>query len=233
MTDPTRRIEDERVELAVANSLLASVSAETRPRLTAGAILLDVPAGSIVYRNDDAPRLGMILDGLVRVFITSPEGRQLTVRYARPGDLLGAPTAIGGPVDVSAQALTATALLVLDVGAVRSIAMRDPDVAWLLAEEVTRRLYDVLEAFGGNVFGSVRQRVARHLLDLAADRQEGSLLLAPVNQQAIADAAGTAREVVARTMTDLRRAGLVDTTRSGIVLLDADRLSRVASTGEL
>jgi hypothetical protein len=39
-------------------------------------------------------------------------------------------------------------------------------LAWGLAEEVTRRLYEVLEAFAGNVFGSVRQRVARHLLDL-------------------------------------------------------------------
>ena len=233
MADPAHNVEDERVESAVAGSVLATLSAEARSRLTAGAILLDVPAGSVVYRSEDAPRFGLIVDGLVRVFLTSPEGRQLTVRYARPGALLGAPTAIGGPVDVSVQALTATALLVLDVGAVRSTARRDPDVAWVLAEEVTRRLYEVLEAFGGNVFGSVRQRVARHLLDLAADRQEGSLLLAPVNQQAIADAAGTAREVVARTMTDLRRAGLVDTTRSGILLLDPDRLSQVASTGEL
>jgi len=224
---------DERIERAVAHSFLATLPAETCRHLTAGAIRLDVPAGSVVYRNEDAPRFGLIVDGLVRVFLTSPEGRQLTVRYARPGAVLGAPTAVGGPVDVSAQALTDTALLMLDVNAVRSIARRDPDVAWALAEEVTRRLYEVLEAFGGNVFGSVRQRVARHLLDLAADRQQGTLLVARVNQQGLADAAGTAREVVARTLTDLRRAGLVDTTRNGIVLLDPDRLSEVVATGEL
>ena len=224
---------DHRIERAIAQSFLATLPVETRRRLTAGAILLDVPAGSTFYRDADAPRFGVIVAGLVRIFLTSTDGRQVTVRYARPGAVLGAPTAIGGPVDVSAQALTDAALLLLDVNAARSIAKRDPDIAWAFAEEVTRRLYEVLEAFGGNVFGSVRQRVARHLLDLAADRQQGAVLVARVNQQALADAAGTAREVVARTLTDLRRAGLVDTTRNGIVLLDPDRLSEVAATGEL
>ena len=71
----------------------------------AGAILLDVPAGSILYREAEAPRFGLVVGGLVRIFLTSAEGRQLTVRYARPGAVIGAPTAIGGPVDVSAQAI--------------------------------------------------------------------------------------------------------------------------------
>jgi CRP/FNR family cyclic AMP-dependent transcriptional regulator len=123
----------------------------------------------------------------------------------RPGAIIGAPTAIGGPADVSAQALTETALLTLDVDALRSLAGIDPGLAWALAEEVTRRLYQVLEAFAGNAFGSVRQRVARHLLDLAADRQRGAILLAPVSQQALADAVGTAREVVISKRASLGR----------------------------
>jgi CRP/FNR family transcriptional regulator len=224
---------DERVEGALAQSFIATLSVDTRRRLTAGAILLDIPAGAVLYRDDDAPRVGLVVDGLIRIFLTSAEGRQITVRYVRPGAMIGAPTAIGGPVDVSAQALTETALLTLDVDVLRSLARIDPGLAWALAEEVTRRLYEVLEAFAGNVFGPVRQRVARHLLDLAADRQRGAILLAPVSQQALADAVGTAREVVARTLHDLRGAGLVESTRQGILLLDPGRLHEVASTGEL
>jgi hypothetical protein len=44
---------------------------------------------------------------------------------------------------------------------------------------------------------------------------------------------GTAREVVTRTIQDLRHAGLVDTERKGIRLLDPDALSDVATSGEL
>jgi CRP/FNR family cyclic AMP-dependent transcriptional regulator len=106
-------------------------------------------------------------------------------------------------------------------------------VAWPLAQEVTGLLYGVLDAFAGTAFGSVRQRVARHLLDLATARQRDARLVAAVNQQALADAVGTAREVVARTVHDFRAAGLIETSREGIVLLDPDGIESVASTGEL
>jgi CRP/FNR family transcriptional regulator len=218
---------------AMARSFLGGLPPATQERLLAGAIQLDVPAGSVLYREAEAPRFGLILSGLIRIFLTSAGGRQLTVRYARPGAVIGAPTAVGGPVDVSAQALTESAVLMLNIDTLRSQARHDPLLAWALAEEVTRRLYEVLEAFGGNVFGSVRQRVARHLLDLAADRQQGAVLVAPVSQQALADAVGTAREVVTRTIHDLRHAGLVDTQRTGIRLLDPDGLSDVAARGEM
>ena len=223
----------DRIDQAIARSFLAGLPQETQARVLAGAIRLDVPAGSVLYREAEAPRFGLVVGGLVRIFLTSADGRQLTVRYARPGAVIGAPTTVGGPVDVSAQAVTESAVLMLNVEIIRSRARQDPLLAWMLAEEVTRRLYEVLEAFGGSVFGSVRQRVARHLLDLAADRQHGTVLIAPVSQQALADAVGTAREVVTRTIHDLRRAGLVDTERKGIRLLDPDALSDVASSGEL
>ena len=225
--------DQDRVHQAVARSFLAGLPATTQAGLLVGANMLDVPAGSTLYREAEAPRFGLVVGGLVRIFLTSPEGRQLTVRYARPGAVIGAPTAVGGPVDVSAQAVTESAVLMINVDSLRSQARHDPLLAWTLAEEVTRRLYEVLEAFSGDVFGSVRQRVARHLLDLAADRQQGADLVAPVSQQALADAVGTAREVVTRTIHDLRQAGLVDTQRTGIRLLDPDGLSEVASTGEL
>jgi CRP/FNR family cyclic AMP-dependent transcriptional regulator len=221
------------VERAVAGSVFGRLTPEARTNLFADALRLDVPAGSVLYRDEDAARTGLVVTGLVRVYLTSADGRQVTVRYARSGATLGVPMAVGGPVAVSAQAVTDSSLLLLHGAAVRSLAMSDPKVAWTLAEEVTRLLYGVLDAFSGNVFGSVRQRVARHLLDLAAERQSGPELIAPVSQQALADAVGTAREVVARTLRDLRDAGLVESRKRGIVLLDPDRLDEVAVTGEL
>jgi len=224
---------DQRVEPAVARSLFGALPSGTMASLLADAVELDVPAGSILYRDEDPARTGLVVAGLVRIYLTSREGRQVTVRYARSGDTVGVPMAVGGPVAVGAQAVTDSSLLLLRSETVRSLAMADARVAWPLAEEITRLLYAVLDAFGGHVFGSVRQRLARHLLDLAADRQRDALLVAPVSQQALADAVGTAREVVARTLHDFRAAGLVESTRRGVVLLDPDRLHEVATTGEL
>ena len=55
-------------------------------------------------------------------------------------------------------------------------------------------------------FASVQQRVARHLLEIAAAQQEsGGPLVARVSQQELADLAGSVREVVARPSRPARR----------------------------
>jgi CRP/FNR family transcriptional regulator len=88
-----------------------------------------------------------------------------------------------------------------------------------MAQEVTRRLYETLEALAGNAFGSLRQRLARHLLDLAAARQQGRGLLVKATQQELADAVGSVRPVVARIIRDLRAEGLITTSSDGIIIL--------------
>ena len=50
---------------------------------------IDYPAGSIIYREGAAPRAVLVVEGLLRVYMTSPEGRQVTVRYARDAEVLG------------------------------------------------------------------------------------------------------------------------------------------------
>jgi CRP/FNR family transcriptional regulator len=213
---------------AVQQSFLAVLPVAVLEQLTADAIRLDVPAGSTIYREGEAPRVALVARGLLRVYLTSTEGRQVTIRYARAGGVLGVPVAVAGPVDTGVQALTDVILFILNLATVRALGQADVRLAWALAEEVTRRLYEVLEAFAGNVFGSVRQRVARHLLDLAAEHQRGTTLVAPATQQELADAAGTVREVVARVLREFRDEGLIQTTRQGITLVDPARLHRQA-----
>jgi CRP/FNR family transcriptional regulator len=205
---------------ALAGSFLAAFPDGARDRLLADAVRLDLPAGSIVYRETDQPRAGLVVAGLLRVYVASPEGRQVTVRYARSGDVLGVAVTVGGPVPVGVQALTDSTLLLLNVHSIEELGKADPRVAWAIAEELARRLYDTLDELAGNVFGSVRQRVIRHLLDLAAERQRGQALVVSVSQQEIADAVGSVREVVARTLRDLRAEGLVGMSPDGIRLID-------------
>jgi len=94
-----------------------------------------------------------------------------------------------------------------------------------LAEELNRRLYETLQQTAINAFGSVRQRVAMHLLDLASAQQRShGNLAAHVSQQELADAVGSVREVVARVLRDFRVAGIVATAADRVVILDAARL---------
>jgi CRP/FNR family cyclic AMP-dependent transcriptional regulator len=214
-------VADSEVVAAMSGSFLGCLSGGLVDALLAAGDRIDVPAGSTVYRNGDYPRALLVVRGLVRVYMTSPEGRQVTVRYAREGDVLGVAVLVGGPADVGVQTLAVSSLFRIHAGLLTAAGRREAGVAWALAEELNRRLYESLQQTAINTFGSVRQRVAAHLLDLASAQQRPSGRLdAHVSQQELADAVGSVREVVARVLRDLRVAGLVATAMDSIRILD-------------
>src|SRR5215475_3927855 len=216
---------DRDVEAALARSFLAELPAELVGELREHGERVDYPAGTTVYRAGDDPQAALVVRGLIRVYLSSPEGRQVTVRYARPGDVLGIAVLVGGPASTGVQIVEASSVFRISARVLNAAARRDPRVSWAIAEELNRRLYEVLEQTAVNAFGSVRQRVAAHLLDLASDRQHPrGRLVARVSQRELAEAAGSVREVVARALRDLRVAGIVATTADSVVILDPARL---------
>jgi len=205
----------------------ASVPIGTIESLIEGGRVIEFPAGHTVYAEADAEELAVVLRGLLRVYMHASDGRQVTVRYVRTGDLLGVPALIGGPAPVFVQAVASGAAFFFDIDRVKRAARTDASVAWALAEESVHRLYDVLEELAGNAFASVRQRVARHLLDLAASRPGvGSRLTAFVSQQDLANSVGSVREVIARVLAEFREERLVRTSPGRVEILDPLRMSR-------
>jgi len=204
----------------------AAVPIATIESLIRGGRMVEFPSGHTVYAEADAERLAIVKHGLLRVYMHAADGRQVTVRYVRAGDLLGVPALIAGPAPVFVQAVTSGVAFFFDVDDVKRVARKDASLAWALAEESVHRLYDVLEELAGNTFASVRQRVARHLLDLATSRPGASrMLTASVNQQELANSVGSVREVVARALADLRTEHLVRTSPGCVEILDPVRMS--------
>jgi CRP/FNR family cyclic AMP-dependent transcriptional regulator len=222
-TDDADVMAPDPVQRAIAASLLGELPASLRTQVLADALPIELPAGGTMYRDAGDPRCFLMVAGLVRVILSAPDGRTLTIRYAHPGELLGVPTIIGGPVPVSVELVTDAKLLVLNARTLRHLGQTEPAVGWLLAREVTHRLYDTIEAVADRAFGSLRQRVARHLLDLATKRPDGTLV-ATVTQQELAEAVGSARPAVAKVVAELRDLGLVATAAPGIAILDAEGL---------
>lgn len=209
------------VDAAMTGSFLGGLPGRLVSELLARGVRGEYPSGTTIYRPGSPAQTLLVVDGLVRVYMSSPDGRQVTVRYARGSDVLGIAVLVGGPADVGVQTLAPTTVFGIDASALADAARRDGRVGWMLAEELNRRLYENLEQTAVNAFGTVRQRVALHVLDLASEQQGPSgPLVARVTQQELADAVGSVREVVARVLRELRVAGLVATTAAGVRVLD-------------
>jgi CRP/FNR family cyclic AMP-dependent transcriptional regulator len=221
---------DDEVRTALAQSRLANLSEELLRRIDDGAVRVDVPAGGTVHEPEDGPVADLLLGGLLRLYMTSREGRQVNLRYARRGALLGIATLFSPlPLFLVQQAVVPSRVLMMRHTTLRRLAETEASVALALLHETSDRVQEYILIAGGNVFTSVRQRVIAHLLELAQVREgAGPELVAAVGQQQIADATGTVREVVVRVLRDLREEGLVRTSRDGIVLLDPARFESEA-----
>jgi CRP/FNR family transcriptional regulator len=214
--------------LGLQRGFLYTLPETATDRLLDQALRITVPAGVCLYRGDERPRVIVVLTGLLRVFLTSVEGRQVTIRYARSGDIVGLMLALGGPVPMSIEALTTASVLALRAETLRALLASDALLARACAQELSRQLQHAFEDLAAQAFLPLRQRIILQLLTLATPGQ-GRHLVVHASHEELAETVASVREVVTRTLDQLAREGLVDTERDEIIVLDPARLSQEVS----
>jgi CRP/FNR family cyclic AMP-dependent transcriptional regulator len=220
------------VRAALARSQFAALPEELLLRLTAAAVRVDVPPGTDLISPGGAMRLMLVVAGVTKTYLIAPNGRQATIRYARPGDIVAAPAIFDTrPSGAGLRTLTTASVLIFNTDTVRTLATTEVRLANAFNVEMSDRLSAYFAELAGTTFGSLRERVVRHLLDVASEQQRGPNLVARLSQQDLADAVGSVREVVGRVLARLREDGLVRTGEDGIELLEPARLAEEAPAG--
>jgi CRP/FNR family transcriptional regulator len=216
--------------LGLQGGFLCSLPEDATDRLLDQALRITVPTGVCLYRGDERPRVIVVLTGLLRVYLTSADGRQVTIRYARNGDVVGLMLALVGPVPMSIEALTSASVLALRADTLRRALASDALVARACAQELGRQLQHAFEDLAAQAFLPLRQRIIIQLLTLATPGR-GRHLVVHASHEELAESVASVREVVTRTLDQLRREGLIETERDEIVLLDPLRLSKEVGGG--
>lgn len=164
--------------------------------------------GEFVFHAGDEPAgLLRILEGRVRV-INERQGRRYLVHEETTGASLGeVPLLLGGGYLASAIAATRVRCLLLPRRHFRAALAESPDLAWELLTRMAARVRTVVARLGQVSAIPVRQALAAIILERASGNT-GAVSLA-ATQQELAESLGTVREVIARQLTSLRRAGAI------------------------
>jgi CRP-like cAMP-binding protein len=179
----------------------------------------------VLLEGEPADGLYFVASGVVKVFKTSVEGKEQILRIVRPGESFNdVPIFNGGSNPASAQAMGPVSLYGIRKSNVETILRDHQQVALnvirLLADEV-RHLVSLVEDLS---FKQVIGRVAKILLEQVGDGKRPGPRL---TQQEMAGMAGTAREVVGRSLKALEEQGLVRVDRHRIVITDKEALKEI------
>jgi CRP/FNR family transcriptional regulator, cyclic AMP receptor protein len=222
----------EAVRAARSRGFLARLSPDFVEEITQGGTAIYYPQGSVSFPSHEGANPAVVVSGMLRYLLSTAGGRQITIRYIGVGDLVGTVVPRGSGLSTTFQAVEPSVLLHLDRVRMQAAVGDRPEFAWELVEEMAIRLRFAYSALAATAFTSVRARVARDLVERAraGGRLETGALL-PVTQQALADATGSVREVVARAIRELRTAGVITTDADGIRIKNLQRLEAEAANG--
>jgi CRP/FNR family cyclic AMP-dependent transcriptional regulator len=176
----------------------------------------------ILAEEEPSNVLYFITSGAVKLFKTSADGKEQILDIARPGQSINdVPVFDGNPNLTSAQAMGPVILYGVDKAALDRILQLYPRVAQnankVLAGQV-RRLTSLVEDLS---FKPVIGRVAKILLENSEENPDSHPKL---TQQDMAAMAGTAREVVGRSLKALEEEGLIRLERHRLVISDKEAL---------
>jgi CRP/FNR family transcriptional regulator len=208
----------------------ASRAAPIEPALWQALIVdgdvVTIPAGDLIYEAGQVPPVVGILSGSARVFMWGPSDRQFTLRYARSQEVIGLGPRLAGLDTTSAEAVSETTAAILAMDTVRERALANPALAWALTEQAAGWASEAVRSLVEVARLPMTARVAAHLLQASVPAPGSDAVL--ITHQRLADAVGTAREVVTRALAALRDAGVVHTSPGRVVVADASRLELIA-----
>lgn len=203
------------------------LSPADRKKLESLAVLRKVPQGSIVhYGGSDCLGLLVIRSGQLRAFISSDEGREITIYRLFERDIcLFSASCIMKNIqfDITISAEKESEFWIIPPNYYKELMERDIEVANYTNDLMASRFTELMWLVEQIMWKSFDKRLAKFL-------QEEYYLEGPVlkiTHETIAGHLGTAREVVTRMLKYFQNEGIVKLTRGSVEIIDEIRLGDI------
>ena len=182
----------------------------------------------IFHQGDPGNCLYIIGGGRVRIYLVSPDGREVTLRIYRRGAAFGEFAVLDGePRSTSAAAMGELTTYVLFRDDFMNMMRENFSLVQHVISMLTERLRYTTNYSENLAFLSGSERVAALLIQLAgADAELGKEIRIEITQQELASFANTTREWVNHALRDLAADGAVRLERGAIVILDRAALQQ-------
>ena len=212
------------------------LSPELRTRVGAVAHLKNHDRGDLIFaEGDPSDAFIVIVAGRVKVFKSTPAGKEIILEIFGAGDPLGAVAVYeGAPFMASALALEPTQILAIDQHAFLHMLEENPAFVRGLLSGLTIRLAELTRRLADLSGARVEVRFARLFLKLCEQigraERGGVFVPMPLSRQELADLTGTTIETAIRIMSRWQKEDVLHTEKDGFVVIDRASLEDAAAS---
>jgi CRP-like cAMP-binding protein len=214
---------------AVNATAIGKIAARCRP-------MSRRPGQSLFIEGDPCRDLYILAAGRVKCYRANAEGREQILRiFERPGDIFCTTSAFStGSYIVTAEAMSETALHVIDVGTMTSVALEQPAVALALVTAAGEQMRSLVGLAEDLSLKTATARVAKLLCERARAAggpggKDVRLRRDGLREEQIASMVGTVRVHVSRSLKALARMGAITLDREAIRISDVRVLERLSA----
>lgn len=189
---------------------------------------LALPRRARVFaQGDPCDGFYVVLAGMVRLFKTSPEGREHVVEVIRPGQSFAEAAVFADiPCPVSAETLEASRLLFFPKAPYLAVLKARPELLLGLVASLSIRMHQLVAKVERLTLCDARQRVAGFFADLLAAGPPPHVL--DVSKGTLAAQLGLTPETLSRTLASLQAEGVIALDGRRFAVPDPGALSALA-----
>jgi CRP-like cAMP-binding protein len=186
----------------------------------------------ILMEGNPSRGVYFILQGKVKLYKSDAKGREVIIRFAKPGDMVGFSVSSDQPEnEVSATAMEDTLLCHVSHDAFIELLHSDAKLAYEMLRFYRGELHKTEMRSLKLATMTVQEKVVDALITIyeayGAEGKQRTLCL-ELSRQDIANLAGTTKEQVSKVLTELKVKGLIDTNGKKIDLVNLSALMQMA-----
>ncbi len=186
--------------------------------------------GSIIFmEGDSGEAFYFIKSGKVKIYKTSPDGRELIFAILSVGDVFAEVTLFNDiTYPASAEVLEDAALGMIKNQELEALIRKNAGLALSIIKVLSRKLFNSQQKVKELALGDTYMRTAQTIIKLAEQHgkktEEGLEVKLDISRQELANMIGTARETVSRALSQFKKEGSVDISGKNIIVKDMRKL---------
>ena len=219
----------------IEDPAFGAVPAAVLQALVAHAEVTTAPKGRTIYGEGERwNRLGFVVEGCIAMIAQGEDAKEHLYEHAYPGQFFGVSAMFDGGAEMAKTVVVSrrAAFALIDREIVIDLCRRHGQLAIAFAVTLARRVRGTTSLLAAQMNLTAPERIARYFLRFAAPGEGLVAAREPLpllTQAQIGAAAGTVKDVAARTISVFERQGALKRERGHIAWLHRERLTQLAN----